>query len=47
MKEQRKNADVLAETTPPETIPDGEGEETRQLRSLTVHDVEQILKDEP
>lgn len=43
MKEQRKDVDVLAETKPLETIPNGpDFEETRQLRALTVQEVEQI-----
>ena len=49
MKEQRKKTDEPAETKPLETIPNtnaADGEETQRLRTLTVQEIEQILKDE-
>jgi hypothetical protein len=45
MKEQHKQAERVVEATPVPS-PDEEGEETRQLRALTVQEIEQILKDE-
>jgi hypothetical protein len=55
MKEQRKHAAQLDDTETLQSIPvlevaDGEaaeGEETRRLRSLTVQEVEDILRKEP
>jgi hypothetical protein len=55
MKEQRKHAARLDDTETLQSIPvleaaDGEaaeGEETRRLRSLTVQEVEEILRKEP
>lgn len=49
MKRHSKRTDDLAETQTIETaaIPEvADGEETKRLRSLTVQEVEQILKDE-
>lgn len=49
MKQQRKKIDDLAETQTIETAAIAEvedGEETKRLRSLTVQEVEQILKDD-
>jgi hypothetical protein len=55
MKEQRKHAVQLEDTETLRSIPvlevaDGEvaeGEETQRLRSLTVQEVEEILRKEP
>ncbi len=49
MKEQHPKTAVFDETKTLETIPITElpdGEETQRLRSLTVQEIEQILKDE-
>lgn len=51
MKDQRTKANELAETNERENqhsdiVDDGVGEDTRRMRSLTVQEIEQILRDE-
>ena len=49
MTDQRKKPAMLDETQTLDSIPtlEVEGDETRQLRSLSVQEIEQILRDEP
>jgi hypothetical protein len=54
MKRQPKHAAELDETATLQSIPilevadrEAEGEETQRLRSLTVQEVEEILRNEP